>query len=285
MLKSEHLRAMLVIRKTFLPGLCAAALLAGTLSCSVKEDRDGCPVYVTVVTDGFLREGLDAGTLSFDSKELQKQDDINFRSLAGRGYVQALSREYARVGVVSGAEHERFTESGLYTPYGLQAGLIWAYGESFSRNADEYVVDAEPHKQYCLVQFLFDGSSRAPEGYDWRFRIKAECNGLDIYTMEPQEGPYCCAVGPNAVGEWFGVIPRQKRSNMILEVFTPNSDSEIEGPTEYVIDLGKQFEEKGYDWTRKDLSDISVKVGFSSAGVRIEVEDWIGDDRYSDVEI
>lgn len=277
---------MLVIRRTFFRTLCAAAALAaGSVSCSVKEIRDGCPLYVTVLTDRFLRAGLDDGTLAFDSKELEKRNDVDFRSVAGTGVVQALSREYARVGVVSGAEKERFTESSLYTPYGHQAGLIWAYGEIFSVNADEYVVDAEPHKQYCLVQFLFDDRPTAPSDYVWRFRIKADCNGMDLYTLEPQEGAYCCPVGPNAVGEWYGVIPRQKRSNMILEVFVPNAGSETEGPTEYVIDLGKRFEEKGYDWTREDLSDISVKVGFTSAGIHIEVEDWAGDDSYSHVEI
>ena len=276
---------MLSIRKSFLQVIGAAILLSGAASCSVKEIRDDCPVYVTVLTDRFVGRGLDDGTLSFDSLELEKREDVSFRSVIGKGYVQPLSREYARGGVVSGAEHEIFTESALHTPYGRQAGLIWAYGASFSAHADEYVVDAEPHKQYCLVQFLFDESPVAPADYKWRFRIKAECNGLDVYTLTPLDGDYCCPVGPNAVGEWYGVIPRQKRSNMILEIFNPEAGSETEGPTEYVIDLGGCFEDIAYDWSREDLSDIAVKVGFTSAGIHIEIEDWIGDDRYSHVEI
>lgn len=276
---------MFAIRNTFLRVLSAVPLLAGMLACSVKEVRNGCPIYVTVLTDRFMRAGLDDGTLSFSSKELEKREDVSFRSVVGTGYVQALSREYARVGVVSGTDHERFSGTEMRTPYGMQAGLVWAYGESFSVNADEYAVQAEPHKQYCLVQFLFDGKPTAPSDYPWHFRIKAECNGMDVYTMAPLEGEYCCPVGPNAVGEWYGVIPRQKRNNMILEVYTPNSDNEAEGPVDYLIDLGKRFEEKGYDWSETDLQDISVRVGFTSAGILIEVEDWAGVDTYSHVEI
>jgi len=52
--------------------------------------------------------------------------------------------------------------------------------EIVSAEADEYVVDAVPHKQYCLVHFLFDGSPTAPEGYPWRFRLLADCAGMNI---------------------------------------------------------------------------------------------------------
>lgn len=265
--------------------LCAAMLLSGAAACSVKEVRDECPVYVTVLTDRFVRRDLDGGTLSFDSRDLEKREELSFRALAGAGYVQALSREYARVSVISGAENERFAEALMMTPYGHQAGRIWAYGESFSARADEYVVDAEPYKQYCLVQFLFDDGPLAPEDYAWRFRIRADCNGMNIYTLEPLEGEYCCPVGPDALGAWYGVIPRQKRNTMLLEVFAPNEGGGIEGPTEYVIDLGARFEELGYDWTRPDLADVSVRVGFTAAGIFVEVEDWERDDRYSHVEI
>ena len=92
-------------------------------------------------------------------------------------------------------------------------------------------------------------------------------------------------MGPNAVGEWYGVIPRQKRNDMLLEVFEPVAGSETEGETLYVVDLGKRFEEKGYDWSTPDLADIAVKVGFTAAGIFIEVLDWTGDDSYRSIEI
>ena len=267
---------------SIISGLAALLLFP---CCSVKEAREGCPVYVTVLTERFIQNGFSDGVVSFHASDPIDRENINFLSYIGKGFRQACPRDYARAAVLSGLENERIDATSLHVPYGKQAGLIWSYGETFSVQADEYRIEAVPHKQYCLVKFLFDDSPKAPSDYPWRFRIKAACNGMDIYTMEPLAGDYCCPVGPNAVGEWFGVIPRQKRNDMLLEVFVPYAGSESEGPTEYVVDLGKRFEEKGYDWSSEDLADITVKVGFTAAGVSIEVLDWKGDDSYRSIEI
>lgn len=262
-----------------------AALLLGAVSCSVKEVRDECPVWVTVLTDRFVQKCLDEGMMSFHGVELVNREDVNFLSIIGKGFVQPVPRDFARAAVLSGIENERFSDTNMFVPYGRQAGLVWWYGETFSVNADEYVIDAVPHKEYCLVQFMFDTSPRAPEDYKWRFRMKADCSGMNIYTAEPLEGDYCCTVGPNAVGEWYGVLPRQKSNNMILEIFEPYDGSETEGRTEYTIDLGARFAEQHYDWSKEDLDDIRVKVGFAAATIQIEVVDYVGDDTYKDVHI
>ena len=60
-----------------LPLLAAGALC---LSCSVKEDRMECPVYVTVLTDRFAQQGLQDGTVSFSADKLLIRDEINFLS-------------------------------------------------------------------------------------------------------------------------------------------------------------------------------------------------------------
>lgn len=271
------------IRRKMACAVLGMALLAP--ACSVKEDRIECPVYVTVLTDQFVIRGMNEGKVSFSSSHVIDREDISFLTFLRDGYRQACPREFARVAIFSGAENYTLTEESMMVLPGRQAGLLWAYGESFSANADEYVVDAEPHKQYCLVQFLFDQSTTAPPDYSWRFRIRAACSGMDIYTLEPLEGEYSCCVGPNAVGAWYGVIPRQKANDLLLEVFLPNSDNEQEGRVDYVIDLGKKFEALGYDWTAEDLRDVSVSVGFASMGVTVSVQDWEGDDSYKNIEI
>lgn len=271
------------IRRKMACAVLGMAMLAP--ACSVKEDRIECPVYVTVLTDQFVIRGMNEGKVSFSSSHVIDREDISFLTFLRDGYRQACPRDFARVAIFSGAENYTLTEESMMVLPGRQAGLLWAYGESFSANSDEYVVDAEPHKQYCLVQFLFDQSVTAPPDYNWRFRIKAACSGMDIYTLEPLEGEYSCCVGPNAVGAWYGVIPRQKANDLLLEVFLPDADNEQEGRVDYVIDLGKKFEALGYDWTAEDLRDVSVSVGFASMGVTVSVQDWEGDDSYKNIEI
>lgn len=271
------------IRKKIACAILGMATLAP--ACSVKEDRLECPVYVTVLTDQFVIRGMNEGKVSFSSAHLIDREDISFLTFLRNGYTQACPREYARAAVFSGAENYTIVEDAMQVLPGQQAGLLWAYGETFSANSDAYVIDAEPHKQYCLVQFLFDESPTAPADYAWRFRIKAACSGLNIYTLEPLEGEYSCSVGPNAVGLWYGVIPRQKANELLLEVYLPDSDDEMTGRTDYVIDLGRKFEEMGYDWTAEDLRDMTVSVGFTSADISIRVQEWEGDDSYKNVEI
>lgn len=276
---------METLRKTVCFAVGAWVILWSASACSVKEDRRECPVYVTVLTDRFIQGGMDTGTVSFSAATLINREDISFLSIIGKGYTQACPRDYARAAVLSGVENGRLMEEALIYPPGRQADLLWIGSEIFSRNADEYVIEAEPHKQYCLVKFMFDESPRAPDGYPWRFRIKGACAGLNIYTREPIEGEYSCAVGPNAVGEWYGVIPRQKANNMLLEVFLPYEDSETEGRLEYTLDLGKSFEKIAYDWTEEDLKDVAVKVGYTSAELSVTVLDWEGDNSYLNEEI
>lgn len=271
------------IRKKIACAILGMATLAP--ACSVKEDRLECPVYVTVLTDQFVIRGMNEGKVSFSSAHLIDREDISFLSFLRDGYRQACPREYARAAVFSGAENYTLGEDAMQVTPGQQAGLLWAYGETFSANSDEYIIDAEPHKQYCLVRFLFDDSPTAPSDYAWRFRIKAACSGLNIYTLEPLDGEYSCCVGPNAVGAWYGVIPRQKANELLLEVYLPDSDDEQTGRTDYVIDLGRKFEAMGYDWTAEDLRDVTVSVGFASADISIRVQEWEGDDSYTNVEI
>lgn len=259
--------------------------LLALFSCSVKEDRVNCPVYVTVLTDRFVDRGFEDGVVSFQDEGKVFGEHLNFLAGQTEEHVVSVSRDYARVSVFSGVENARISESTLYIPYGQPGDLLWAYWETFEAKDDEYVVDADPYKQYCLVKFLFDDSSHAPLGYKWRFRIKANCSGMNIFTGEPLEGQYCCPVTPNAVGEWYGVIPRQNSNTMVMEVYLPIAGNEAEGCAEYVIDLGARFESVGYDWSKKDLEDMTVKVGFSSAGFDISVEEWKDDDSYSDIHV
>ena len=266
-------------------GLMAVAALLCPVSCSVKEDRTECPVYVTVLTDQFLQQGLDEGVVSFAAERPLHREQILFLRYVRQGYEQACPRDFARVSVLSGLDQGELGGQALTFPPGRQADLVWAYATSFSAWADTYVVDAEPHKQYCLIKFLFDESPTAPADYPWRFRLLADCSGMNIYTLEPVSGSYRSTVGPNAVGEWYGVLPRQRSNNMRMEVYLPDGDDETEGRTDYVLDLGKAFEKSGYDWSLEDLKDIAVKVGFSEAGIRLTVQGWEGDDHYHEIEI
>ena len=272
-------------RTTIGRSLLLAVAGAVALACSVKEDRTECPVYVTVLTDRFAQHGIGEGLITIAADRLLSRDTVSFLSQIRDAYVKACPRDFAQVSVLAGVEGGILTDGTLQIPRGSQADLVWAYGTSFSAWADEYIVDAVPHKQFCLVHFLFDGSSTAPDNYPWRFRLRAECSGMDLYTLEPVPGSYSAVVGPNALGEWYGVLPRQRANNILLEVYLPETGNPALGRTDYVFDLGEAFEKQGYDWTLEDLPDIEIQVGFVYASLTLNVRPWEGPGEYSQIEI
>ena len=83
-----------------------AALLLLLPCCSVKEAREDCPVYVTVLTERFIQNGQSGGIVSFHAAGPIDREEINFLSYIGKGFRQPCPRDYARTAVVSGLEHD-----------------------------------------------------------------------------------------------------------------------------------------------------------------------------------
>ena len=65
--------------------LLAAALLFAPVACSVKENRSECPVYVTVLTDRFLQQGLHEGVISFAAAQPLHREKVGFLSCVREG--------------------------------------------------------------------------------------------------------------------------------------------------------------------------------------------------------
>lgn len=264
--------------------LTSILLLSVCYACSIKENRESCPVYVTVLVDRFVQQGFNDGGISYSSGRDVKRSDISFLSHLREGHTCPCPRDYASVSVVAGMVNSSFRGDTLYVSKGREADPIWSYGESFVSKDEEYLVDAVPHKQYCKVKFSMDGSELGGD-YPWRFRIKAACNAIDLVTSKPIKGDYETIVGPNHIDEWTTIIPRQMSNNMIMEIFLPNEGSQTDGRVDAVVDLGKMFEEKGYDWTAANLADVELRVGFAFASLSISIIDWEQNDKYINTEI
>lgn len=265
--------------------LAAAILLTG-VSCTVKEDRSGCPSYVTVNVDEFIRKGFSEGTVTVRTVRIAEQPALNLLEYLGDGYTTSVPRAPACVSVVSGLDRCAPREGGglLAAPDGVPFDPVWAYSEEFIPEGDDYLVKALPHKQYCAVHFRLE-DVEDPLAYPFVFRLRAATRGMDILTLAPAGDGYVTTVRPNVLGEFTGILPRQADNNMLLDVVLPDSDPDGEGEVYYTVDLGKKFAQKGYDWTKVDLDDIEVTVNFACADVEVRIIGWDRDDSYTDVVI
>lgn len=270
-------------RLTTIASAVLAVLLAG--SCSVKEDRTGCPSWVTVNLDEFVVLGETEATLSFASSgKTIARSTVNILPYYGGGFVQTVPRASVKVSVVAGIDNSAIEGDTVRVVKGRTADPLLMSSLTCHPMVDEYPVKAMPHKQYCRVDFVFPHLSSGFD-YPFRFRIRTLWSGLDIYSFEPRAGEYEAVVGPNHLGEFFTFLTRQGEGPMTLEVFEPDAGSETEGEVQKTIDLGALLDAAGYDWSKEDLDDVALTVDFSRADVGIRVIEWERDDSYSEVEI
>lgn len=267
--------------------ITASAILAVLLACSctVKEDRTGCPSWVTVNLDGFVALGETEATLSFASPEGPvARNTVDILPYYGGGYVQAVPRTKIRVSVVAGTDNSIIQGDTVRVKRGRTADPLLMSSLTCHPMVDEYPVEAVPHKQYCRIDFVFP---HLPSGLDYpfRFRIRTLWDGIGIYSLEPTGGEYEAVVGPNHLGEFFTFLTRQGDGPMLLDIFEPDAGSDVTGELQKTVDLGALFEAAGYDWHKEDLDDVALTVDFSRADVGIRVIEWERDDSYSEVEI
>lgn len=261
----------------------ALALSAILCSCSVKEDRSGCPCYVCLSVDDFIRAGFSEATVAFSQGADSFREDMRLAEYAGGVYEKAFPRRTARLSVLAGMNDSMVSGNTLTVPYGLEADPIWMFCGTLDCAGDEEHVRAVPYKQYCNLTIVLAGLP-VGTGYDCDLKLHASDGAMDIYTGTPLAVEYCATARKGADGVFSVRIPRQSGDEIFLEISGWVSP-EGETMAGSMVDLGREFRESGYDWTRKSLSDASAVVDYAGASVSLSVEDWNDDDSFEDIEI
>jgi len=265
-----------------LAALLAAVSLAG---CSVKEDRDGCPCWVSVNVDRFIAAGHHSGHVLYSSSEGVYNDTTDFNAHIGTGYGITVPREQVSCAVVAGCtQASRFSRDVVYTAYHAEADPLFAYSETFTRKSDEYTVTAVPHKQYCRISFKHVDRDMGV-AYPYVFRISCKYNGYNLTTRLPEPGEYVWVAAQDRQGLYSMNVPRQGSYEMLFEVLQLKSADRWEAVPVYAKELGEEIRKAGYDWTAEDLADMEVTVDFSSMTSTVSVRDWEEDHTYSDTVI
>lgn len=261
----------------------ALALSAILCSCSVKEDRSGCPCYVCLSVDDFIRAGFTEALAAFSQGTDSFREDMKLAEYAGGVYEKAFPRRRTRLSVLAGRNRSVVGGNTLTVPYGLEADPIWMFCGTLDCAGDEEHVRAVPYKQYCNLTIVLAGLSGGG-GYGCELKLHASYGAMDIYSGAPLAVEYCATARKSADGIFSVRIPRQSDGNIFLEIsgwVSPEGET-IAGS---IVDLGREFRESGYDWADKSLSDASAVVDFAGASVSLSVEDWDDDDSFEDIEI
>ena len=245
------------------------------LSCSVKEDRGECPVYININFDEVIRKDLFRKSLvCHQSASVFGCDNLELLEYEGTGYDVTASRGVVRLSAAFGHQACSFRSDTLLVQEGAEIGKLFVWSDMALCEDDLYCVSARPHKQYCTMNVIVCGELPWQDA-DFDLRLKANCNSLSLFDMEPLEGNYTALLERKNASGYEIRIPRQKTSDVIIELLEKNvrgiySEEDLIG----VVNVGQELSAGGYDWNKEDLDDVYVTVDFARCSASIEIVPW-----------
>ena len=285
-------------------------------SCSIKEDRDGCPCWMMVEMpgqaghdgekvgqDGRFPVGAgDDGTVVLRLRGNSDEDAVDYEyqvTEAVRVDVGALEYEVPRgsVGVSAVAFGNEIPGRAGYdglkagydgdeirVPVGEQMDSLYGFFKMYHTRCESVLCDVELHKEFCTVSFTL-----GEDGYSSPYRIEVWGNvaGVSAWDLIPVKGDFRYApVQKNGVYQVR--VPRQEDNSLELVMVEMPDQVGHDGRSPVgagddgertVVDrlpLGEYIARSGYDWTAEDLADVNVALDLEMQQVMITVSGWDG---------
>lgn len=239
-------------------------------ACSVLEEREACPCFLTLdfssvrseelMADGF--ESMEVHLIFEDgqhiSEEWRLEDQVE-------EYGVEVPRSEICV-MVACVKDGGCDERGLTISEGEECPEIQMFAESFRADVSEGREYVELHRNFCLLSVGMKTEHNVP-ARPFRVRMNGSVCGYSPDGI-PKEGNFDCMSDASSGGLCSVRIPRQKDASLRLEVLFQDSDEVRTFP------VGEYIAESGYDWSAPDLEDIFVEMDFSRSGISFSISGW-----------
>lgn len=247
--------------------LCAlTVLLAAAPSCDIKEDRGPCPCLLTLIykeVPEVVRDVFRARI--YRGESLQKDEEVN-PSAEPEGHSVYVSKGENTVCYFGGVRKGRLESDRLMIPEGEESDPVFLGSETVTCNGDRASVLLDFRKDYCLLtlklELLKDGT------YPYDLEISGNVAGVDIRYLIPVEGNFRFVPDVKSKNVRSARIPRQKDSSLTLTL-TDRKDGRS-----HSVPLGRLIVESGYDWNKRNLDDITVRMDLTGGDVSIDIAGW-----------
>ena len=272
--------------------------MAGMLflsSCSIKEDRDGFPCWMTVEMPEQV--GHDGGQVDNDDCVVLRlrgnsdEDEVGYSyqvTEAVKPDVGALEYEVPRgsVGVSAVALGNEIPGQAGYDgsigydgdeiriPVGEQMDSLYGFFKMYHTRCESVLCDVDLHKEFCTVSFTL-----GKDGYTSPYDIEVWGNvaGVTAWDLMPVLGEFRYA--PMQENGVYQVrVPRQEDNSLELVMLEMPDQVEHDGERVVVdrLPLGEYIARSGYDWNAEDLADVNVALDLEMQQVMITVSGWDG---------
>lgn len=273
-------------RRFVFTSLAAGLLVAGTVACSIKEDRRFCPSYVTFEGVG-ERPGALEGDMAFMG---YRGDSLLFLrwlpldEFYSGGVVVDVGRTVVGFAGVAGWSRDCIFDDRLVIPYGNGCPDAFAFTERTLIDDDIFYF---PETLRTLSARVYVRLVGVGEDYPYTLVAEGDVNGYRLAGLEPSQGPFACIPEMISFEDRFCRVPRQGNSQGLrLGLF---SDHPLLLPDDvwfgtkaagkkavevFSLPLGVILSEGGYNWYADELPDIHVTIDYAGLSVTIRVNDW-----------
>ena len=257
-------------------------------SCSIKEDRDWCPCWMTVnlsdvaenrqyIAESVVlrlrgNSGEDAVDYAFKMTETMNTEVGSLEYEVPRGSVGVSAVVFGneipgRAGYDGrkAVNNARYNGDEIRIPIGEQMDSLYGFFKMYNTRCESVLCDVELHKEFCTVSFTL-----GEDGYSSPYDIEVWGNiaGVSAWDLMPVKGDFRYApVQKN--GEYQVRVPRQEDNS--LELVMMDNDDLVDR-----LPLGEYIARSGYDWTAEDLADVNIALDLEMQQVMITVSGWDG---------
>ena len=255
--------------KGFRLSSCLLAALLCAASCSVREDRSGCPCVLVVDLSDALDEARtppawwDKGLslALFREGRCFKQAAFRYED-AGPEWECRVEQGDIGVAGVLGLDAGLTAGTQVQYPEGCESDALYVSSQIVPCYGEEARTRLELYKQFSRVTI------EGLETFSASMQVTAVCNGLDLLTRQALEGPFRYPLSCGEDGRCHFRLPRQASDEVRILLL------DAQGHLDNAIPLGAYMTEAGYDWDAPSLSDVLVRIDYVTESISVTVDDW-----------
>ena len=239
-------------------------LLLATVSCTVLEDRVGCPNFLVLDLD--YEKGR-SESLSVDCRfwidgALNVADTVGYR-IENHAYEFPFKDQgMAEILCLTdfGGNADRIDDSGdCIIPLGQEhIPFHGVYIQSQVETSDVYINGRTLNKQYCNLKFTL---SDVPFP-TYTVAVVSDVCGFNARTLLPIEGEFRYQWN-NPEYSYNVCIPRQLDDGILDIVIHDNRLSPMARETDIILHLGAYIKALPYEWSQPDVADITAQMSIN----------------------
>ena len=263
--------------------LCAGFLLLGAGSCTVREDRDLCPSYLSIDYSSLQSSGLADNPSAKVEAALFDDDGLCWSSRYALSECPSseevqVTRSHPRLVVLVHDDPDRNYLSGgtqVRCEPGQPVDALYLHSETVDCSGEGTRSVVQQRKQFSTLVFSDSADGALLRMYD--LVLRGTTCGFDAEDGTALDGVYeCMPEDEDGNGRISARIPRQKRDDLLLEF----RDKEG-GQKWFTSPVGQYLFSAGYDPDAPDLPDYEIRIDFSRALLYLRVSGWTDEYLYS----